>query len=417
MEKFFIDISRWYKIHTYYDYAYKDLYAKYKIKTILFFDRKLLKNDVKIASDIEWYEVDFYDSKVDLFNKINLINKNEIFYINTFDEILVPLVHEIRLFLWFKVSREYKSFRNKHIQRYILKNSYPETTVNNIEVNIEKDIIIDYYNKLDFPYIIKPSSWVQSSGVSLIENKKDLINYVNNIKSLNENMKSRGIENDLFLIEEYIDWEMYNIVYFVDDLWNILYSPVVKVNWVKKIWINDFSNYVRINWKIVDNELSKKEIVEFIEKQVKAFWIRNTFIFQDFKKNSKWELKNIELNARIWWYRVEMMQYIYSFNLLEMILGKETLMKTNSSFAVFVFYPNRNWILKWFNNDLLDKIKSLDSYVSSRLSKYKIWYNVWVTKDWFWSIAAIRIKNIDLEKFNNDYKFLEDNYQKLIILQ
>lgn len=417
MSKFLINISRGYKMHDYYDFAYNDLYNKHNIKTILFFDRNLSKKEVDIDLITKWYEIVFYDSKSDLIIKIKDIKREEIYYINTFEEILIPLVHDIRIELWFEVSKEFKAFRNKHIQRDILKNTFPETTVKNIEVNIENDNLEDYYNKLDFPYIIKPSSWVQSSGVMLIENKNDLINYINNIKFLNHNMKSRWIENELFLIEEFIDGEMYTIVYFVDDFWNVSYTPIVKVNSARKIWIDDFSNYVRINWKIVDKEIEFSEVDLFVKKHVEAFWIRNTFIFHDFKINSKWELKNIELNARIWWYRLEIMQNTYGFNLLEMPLWNSWNFDTDYSYAVFVFYPWKNWVLKWFNSELVEQFKKLNSYIHLRLSNYLIWQNVWLTKDWFWSISALKIKNNNLEQFKNDYKFIEDNYNNLIILE
>jgi len=415
LRKIFINISRWYKLHDYYDTAYKNLLFKNWIETIIFFDKNLSFDC--IIDNTNDYKIFFYDSEIDLINQINLLNKEDIYYINTFEEVLIPLVHQIRIKLWFDVSWEYDSFRKKHLQRDILSRKFPETTVNFFEVNIEKENIDDYCNKLKFPYIIKPSSWVQSSWVSIINNKQDLKSYVKNAKFLNQNMISRWINNEVFLLEEFIDGEMYTIVYFVDSDKNIFYTPVVKVNWAKKIWIDDFFNYVRINWKVVDSELSNTEIKAFIEKTVEAFDIKNTFIFQDFKKNSSWILKNIELNARIWWYRLEIFQNLYDFNLLEMPIMKKIELTSESSNAVFVFYANRKWLLFWLDNDLLEKFKSLKSFISMRFSKNKINQEVWPTKDWFWSIAAIRLNNKDLDQFNSDYDFIEKNYKNLIILK
>jgi hypothetical protein len=95
MPKFLINISRAYKMHDYYDFAYKDLYENHNIKTIIFFDKHLSK-DVTIT-DTSFYEIRFYESKTDLIYQISQINKADIYFINTFDEILVSLLHEIRI--------------------------------------------------------------------------------------------------------------------------------------------------------------------------------------------------------------------------------------------------------------------------------------------------------------------------------
>jgi len=403
-------------MYDYYKFAYKDLYEKHWVKTIIFFDKKLSEKSI-IDNNNNYYQIFFYDSKIDLLEKITKFNKNDIYFINTFDEILVTLLHEIRKHLWIKVSKEYISFRNKHIQRNILIKKFSEATVDFVEIDFKKQNIDDYYKILDFPYIIKPSSWVQSSWVWIIKNKNDLEKYIENVKILNENMISRWIDNNLFLIEEYIDGEMYTIVYFVDNDWNISYSPIVKVNSAQNIWIDDFSNYVRLSWTIIDNEVSFDEIKSFVEKHVDIFGMRNTYMFQEFKKNSKWELKNIELNARIWWYRLEMVQKIYDYNLLEMPFWNVPKLKSDFSNAVFVFYSSKKGILKWFNEKLINDYKQLDSYYNIRISNNYLWKEVWTTKDWFSSIVALRIKNKNLIQFKKDYKFIEDNYNKLIILE
>lgn len=135
-------------------------------------------------------------------------------------------------------------------------------------------------------------------------------------------MHDRWIDNRNFIIEEYIDGDMYTVNYFVNEKWEIFYSPIVKVNSSQKLWINDFSNYVRLNWKVIDDEINFNDVKLFVEKNVKTFDIKNTFIHHEFKLNSNKKLINIEINARIWGYRLEMMQNMYWFNLLTMPLWK-----------------------------------------------------------------------------------------------
>jgi len=417
MSKILINISRGYKMHNYYDFAYTDLYKNHSIQTYVFFDKWLSKNIVYSDENNLAYKYFYYETKEDLLNQLKEIKKEDIYYINTFDETLVLLLNEIKKEIGFETSTYYKAFRDKNLQRELLLEKFPETTVSYFEIDIQKDDLEDYYNKLKFPYVIKPASGVQSSGIVLIHDKKELVNYLNNIKSLVSNMNSRWISNTKFLIEEYIDGEMYTVNYFVNSVWEVFYSPVVKVNSARDLGIDDFSNYVRINWSIIENEISFEDVKIFIEKNIKTFGIKNTFIHHEFKLTSKGEFKNIELNARIWGYRLEMMQDLYSFNLLTMPLKNSLYQSWNFSNAVFVFYPHKKWILKWFNEELLEQFKNLKSYNSVRVSKEYIWREIWLTKDGFISMVALRIINEDIEQFKNDYDFIEKNYKNLIILE
>gem|GEM_PF-2581907 len=104
---------------------------------------------------------------------------------------MVLLLNEIKKEIGFETSTYYKAFRDKNLQRELLLEKFPETTVSYFEIDIQKDDLEDYYNKLKFPYVIKPASGVQSSGIVLIHDKKELVNYLNNIKSLVSNMNSR----------------------------------------------------------------------------------------------------------------------------------------------------------------------------------------------------------------------------------
>lgn len=182
MSKILINISRKYLKHEYYDIAYKDLYAKHNIITYNFFDKNISKNNENTYC--EYQKVFFYSTKQDLLNKIKRINKNDIYYINTFDELLVLLTNEIKQDLWFEISSKYEAFRNKNQQRELLQKLFPETTVSYFEIDLLKDDVEQVSTKLDFPYIIKPVSWIQSSWVVLINSKLDLEEYIKNEKEL-----------------------------------------------------------------------------------------------------------------------------------------------------------------------------------------------------------------------------------------
>ncbi|MDP2091303.1 MAG: ATP-grasp domain-containing protein [Candidatus Gracilibacteria bacterium] len=416
MSKFLINISRGYKMHDYYIVAYTDLYKNHNIKTLVFFDKNLSKNTEKHIES-EAFDILYYDSMDDLKKQIIAINKSYVYYINTFDETLVLPLFELKKELGYTVSEHYEAFRNKNLQRELLLANYPDTSVEYFQIDIETDNSYEYFDKLSFPYVIKPIAGAQSSGVVLIHSKLELDNYLSNIRYLDQNMSDRGIKNIKYLIEEFIDGEMYTVNYFVNTIGEVFYSPIVKVNSSRKIGIDDFSNYVRINGKVIESEISFEDVKIFIEKNIKTFGIRDTFIHHEFKLTSKGVIKNIELNARIGGYRLEMIQNIYGFNLLTMPLKNNLYHNTSLSNAVFVFYPKTTGILKGFNEELLDQIKQLESYSSVRISSQKIGLKVGPTKDGYGSLVALRIKNDDINQFNKDYDFIEGKYNELIVLE
>ena len=230
----------------------------------------------------------------------------KIFYINTFDEKLILEVNILKKELWFAFTEKFEIFRNKDLQRKYLFEKFPETTVRFQEIDLEKNekIIID------FPCMIKPTSSAQSSGVAFLKDFEDFLKYKKNYKNLKKSLKDRWYEKNKFILEEFIDWEMFTFTYFVNSNWDFFWTPLVKVDWIKDLWIDDFSNYVRISEKYFEQQIDKQKINDFVRKHIKTFWIKNTFVHHDFKINSKWELKTIELNWRIWGYRLELNQEV-----------------------------------------------------------------------------------------------------------
>jgi len=81
-------------MYDYYDFAYYDLYKNHNIITHVFFDKNL-SNEI-LDSNKEEYKFFYYESKEDLINQIKKISINDIYYINTFDELLVLLLNEIK---------------------------------------------------------------------------------------------------------------------------------------------------------------------------------------------------------------------------------------------------------------------------------------------------------------------------------
>lgn len=408
--KYLVNLTNSYKYFDYYDETYKDLFLKRKIKTIIFYKNPWKKLE-KIKND-DYIEFIKYNSFEEIKEKIEKIWKENIFYINTFDEKMILETNKLKKDLWFSVSKKYEIFRDKEKQRKFLLENFPETTVNFQEIDLQKNAEI----KIDFPCIIKPTGGLQSAWVNFLKNKKDFENFKENFNSLNEKLEKRGLWSK-FILEEFIDWQMYTVDYFVDENWDFFAFPIVKIELASKLWVDDFANYARIAWKYIEKEVSNQELYEFIDKNVKTFWLKNTFVHHEFKKNSSWKLKTIELNGRIWWYRCELYKECFSINMFDIVLEKEKNLKKEENFyAAFVFYPDKEGILKGFDEKIESDFKKLDSFFS--LSKiWKIWENIWLTKNWYSSVANLKLKNKNLENFQKDLDFVWKNYKDFLILE
>lgn len=409
MEKYLINVVWEYVFLGYRQRCFEDLFKRKNIKTIVFCQIWEKKEVKEKGYEIRKYK-DFEDLKRQLFE----IWKQKIFYINTFDEKLILEVNILKKELWFAFTEKFEIFRNKDLQRKYLFEKFPETTVKFQEIDLEKDekIIID------FPCMIKPTSSAQSSGVAFLKDFEDFLKYKKNYKNLKKSLKDRWYEKNKFILEEFIDGEMFTFTYFVNSNWDFFWTPLVKVDWVKDLWIDDFSNYVRISEKYFEQQINKQKINDFVRKHIKTFWIKNTFVHHDFKINSKWELKTIELNWRIWGYRLELNQEVYDFNLFDLIdTKKEIKFKTDFYFATFVFYSEKKWILKSYNKELETKFREMKSFLNLRKIAWKIWKMTWLAKDWFSSNSSLKIKNKNREEFEKDFDFIKKNYKNFLIVE
>jgi len=400
------------KLASYYINSYENIFDKYNSLTYIF-SKSYKKDDIDNKNELIKKGIYIYKYKNynDLKKQIYVLNKKiEIFAIEVFNENLVNLSNKVKKDLWFETTTNPKLFRNKTTQRKLLFNYEKNLTVNYLEDTTSK---LDYKtlsSKFSTWFILKDKDWFESSWVAKINSEKDLEIYISN------NNKNKKV-----LVEEFVDWDFYNIVYFVNKNEEVFLTPPMREIVAIEYNINDFFSPVRIASKeSIKNLISKYDLKKFIKENVKACNIKNTFVHHEFKLNSKWELKTIELNWRIWWYRLEMYKEAYGINLLEIPFSKKDYFDKDleNNFAVFALYPERNWTLKSYNYDLIDKIKKLKSFFNIRIlpEKYE-WKEIWLTKYWFKKVWGIKLKNKDNEQFKKDYDFIKDKYKDLLILE
>jgi len=363
-----------------------------------------------------------FDCCNDFFEFKWKISSFEVIEITTFTESLIQTIIEYKKNLWLPYTINETLFRDKKLQRELLLNYDKNISVNYkkfksiLDINIE-----DLEKEFSYPFIIKPVSWIQSQLVYKVENREIFNNVVTSF--LNADKKHFNALNSWkceieVLVEEFIDWEMYSLDYYVDGNWKIYYSKIVKVLIWQELGVDDFFNYNRLAWEFIQKELENYDVKWFIEKNINATKIRWTYVHHEFKLNSKWELKTIELNWRIWWYRLEMILEETWFNILRFMLWEEMPKNINlTNLAFFVLYAQKRSILKWFNQDLITKVEKLKSFLNLTLFDKNIWKETWLTKQWFPKNMVIKLKNNNFDDFARDVKFIEDNYFDFLILE
>jgi len=393
----------------YYKTAFEDL--KKSGITIIYFYKE--NNSILIADDLTkkldkiWVSIKSYNNIDEILKYLKSLNWK--IFINTFEEQEIPIANEIKRWLWQEISDNPEIFVNKYLQRKLIWEKYPETVVNFEVFPFEK---INDFKETEFlhtPLIIKPTWGVQSSWVHKIQNMNEFETAIKDIPSAFEKLKEKNLLNQKVLIEEFIDWKMYTVDYFVDEFSNFqLTAPVYVKLWID-YWIDDFCNIVRYmsEWEVID----QNKLLDFVKKTVKWAKIKNTFIHHEFKINSKWIFKTIEINWRIWWYRLDMYNKWYGINLLKFPFSSDKKeLKLLKNIAVFALYPKYEWVFKWIHNNLIENILKLPSLDRLKILENQIWNEVWFTKNWYSKLGTIVLANNDYQQFKKDSQFLENNY-------
>ncbi len=397
--------------------AMEDLSEKYGIKNVLFYKWDVIKFDALI-SKLEKFHIlcKNYSNKEDLKNQVLEYSKDhEILFIDTPLELLVNTVNEVKEFLWRPLSDNPDIFRNKFLQRELIQDHNPNLWIKFIKWTPEDLDIKEIEKKVWYPFIIKPIDWVQSSWVAKVKNKKEFKHYIDTYNDFHDRLKSRWVDNKELIVEEFITWKLYSIDYYVTPEWKTHVSKPVKVRLWVDVKVDDYCNIARIATEKTEWEFKWKRLKSFINSTVKACGIKNTFVHHEFKINKKWELKTIELNGRIGGWRIELLKNAYDFNLLELLLIKDSKwVKLQESNIAVNIYATKRWVLEWFNEKAFKKIKERESVFSVRFEESAIWKEIWLTKDWFIKVWVIKLKNKDYGVLAKDFAYIKSRYKDLL---
>lgn len=398
---------------------FEDLFSQYSTSVYIFYTGEELSKTYTNELKSKWIIFFHYINSEEAQQKIQDIKKNSDYvFLNTFDENFINKINSLRKQLLQKTTDDSSLFTNKYKQRKLLLDYNPEITVKFIEDTIEKLQFSTLSSTLGTPFILKPNSWIQSSGVEIINNQSNFNSYVSRYNWFIKNLEERGYSNTLMLWEEFIDGKMYSIDYFVTQEWNIKTTLPVEIILWEDLNINDFCNISRnINSSVIE-KLKNYDISDFILQTVRALNIRNTFIHHEFKITSKNKIKTIEVNGRAGGFRPEMIWLSCNKNLLSLFLdSQKSISKLVNNCSVILFYPTKKWILKWFNQDLIKQIKLSKSFYSMKMYENFIWKEIGLTKEWFWKVWILKLKGKDSSGFTDDYEFVIANYAKILILE
>jgi biotin carboxylase len=169
-------------------------------------------------------------------------------------ELLVNVMNEVKEVLGHPLSDDPDVFRDKYLQRQMIRDHNPELGIKYVQGAPEDLQIEELEEKVGYPFIIKPVDGVQSSGVGKINNREDFEEYISHYEVFHERLKSRGVDNKMLIVEEYIDGKMYSVDYYVDFEGNVLMSKPVKVKLGVDIGVDDYCNIARICTEKTQNE-------------------------------------------------------------------------------------------------------------------------------------------------------------------
>lgn len=400
--------------------AMEELSEKFGINNVIFYKWDVIKFEALI-SKLEKFHIlcKNYANKDDLKEQVVEVAKDlEIIFVNTPLELLVNTVNEVKETLSRPISDNPDIFRDKFLQRELIQEHNPELGIKFIKWSIEDLDIKEIEEKVWYPFIVKPVDWVQSSWVAKIKNAKEFAGYYDTYKDFHDRLKSRWVDNKELIVEEFINGKLYSIDYYVTHEWEIRVSKPVKVRLWTDVKVDDYSNIARISTEKTEWEFKWKRLKVFINWTIKATWVRNTFVHHEFKINSKWELKTIELNGRIWGWRIELLKRAYDFNLYELLLNPDAKCGKIKINSIDVnIYATKRWILKWFNEKLFKKIEARESVFWTKFEEYAIWKEIWLTKDWFIKVWVIKLKNKDYSELAKDFNYIKSKYTDLLDIE
>ena len=253
---------------------------------------------------------------------------------------------------------------NKYFQRKEIAKLYPEITPEYKKIHTFHGAYT-FARKVGFPVVVKPANLSKGELVNICNDIEELSRKVSYVLDHIEEVYKRDkvYRKPQVVIEEYIDGRQFSVDSYVDASGGIVHTPVCKQTISHDLGFDDFQTY----YSQYPSELSaseEKQVLDTVEKSVKALKILSTTTHTEVKIDSKGRCRIIEVNVRPGGFRSEMLKESYNIdhfgNFIQSILGLPV--KLNPVFKQYSACP-QFWADK---EGIFDKADGKDEIINLR---------------------------------------------------
>jgi hypothetical protein len=325
----------------------------------------------EITNSITYIEVDF-DSVTSIRKSIEMIDGEILCVVSQYEN----SIHELRKlipYVPYLPAPNETSFlwaTEKKLMRLMLEGYNQNLVPKHCSVvGFEDYDLLEIEDKIGtYPYIVKPSGLEGSLLVSLVhsrlELKNDLMSGFKNVQNAYDTWIKR--QKPSFIVEEFMDGDMYSIDTYVDENGSCTFTPLIRVITGKKVGFDDFFGYARIASPAVSvNETAAQEAAQ---EACKALGLKSITAHVELMLTGEiWKI--IELAPRIGGYRHELLTQSYGINhILNDILVRANLpvsvtrTRHNSSAMLNIYAHEEGVIAKFEGGDLIKELPSIISF-------------------------------------------------------
>lgn len=407
----------------YYEKLYKDLTNKFNTEHLLICrsenNNSINKQQLNQYDKWWWNYLIEENDDIILNYMIELIKEYKTINVITFNEFDIQFSSKLKQAIWQQVTDDSSLFNSKDKQRELLQQAWDELWIWFLKFDDINEISLEKVESdFQYPFVIKPSRWASSRWVLIVNNRSDFENAISTLNYSLTWLEAAWFDNLKFLIEEYIDWTMYTIDYYVNEEWDFFSFPPVTAYTLSDLYNeNDFWVARQTIDKNFDREKPFwKKIKKFIKWNIDACSIRNTFVHHEFKQNTNWSLKTIELNWRIWWFRLMMYLASTEENLLHLLFWETSYSIKNYVTLHQIFPSIDEWIYIWHTEEFKEKVWNTFYY-----NFREQWLNkkAWITSKWYRELSSIihstesRKEMLNLNAYIDNYHIKSEFIQKL----
>ncbi len=220
-----------------------------------------------------------------------------------------------------KLSSQIQLFKDKFKFRELVKNLFPDFFYMTVGLEDIQELSLD---KINFPFVIKPSLGFFSLGVHIVHNmndwnaaKKEL-----NFKNLQSIYPKEVLDISLFIIEEYIEGEEYAIDCYFNDKGEVVILNILHHKFSSGSDVSDrvYSTSKDIIFKF------KNDIEKFLKIIGDKTGLRNFPAHIEIRIDSNGQIQPIEMNPLRfggWCTTADLSWYSFGFNSYELFINNQ----------------------------------------------------------------------------------------------